>query len=78
MKPFRGPDFRKNAERVGRYEPCVYCGKAIKNKDKAVYVEVLVSGEFEVDAPRSAESQGAYPLGPDCARRFRIERAKKR
>jgi hypothetical protein len=74
MKPFGGPNFRYNQERVGKYDPCAYCGKAIKNKDTAVYVEVLVNGEFAQDAPGSAESQGAFPLGPNCARRFKSER----
>jgi hypothetical protein len=74
MKPFRGPNFHLNVERAGKYEPCAYCGKAIKNKDAALYVEVLVNGEFAQDAPGSAESQGGYPLGPDCAKRFRAER----
>ncbi len=74
MKPFGGPDYRRNADRVGQYIPCAYCGKPVKNTAKALFVEVLVNGRFAQDAPGSAESQGAFPLGPDCARRYRIER----
>lgn len=75
MKPFSGPNYQENKRRIGiEEEPCAYCGKAVKNKNKALWVEVLVNGEFAQDAPGSAESQGAFPLGPDCARRFKAER----
>lgn len=74
MKPFSGSEYRKNAGRAGEFTPCVYCGKAVKNTAKALYVEVLVNGEFADDAPGSADSQGAFPLGPDCAERFKAER----
>lgn len=73
MKPWSGPDYRRNAKRSGSKTPCAYCGKGIKGE--AFYVEVLVNGEFAVDAPGSTESQGSFPLGPDCAKRFKAERA---
>lgn len=73
MKPWSGPDYHKNVKRAGSKTPCAYCGKPVKGK--AFYVEILVNGEFAVDKPGSASSQGGFPLGPDCARRFKAERS---
>lgn len=77
MKPFRGPDFSRNAQRVGKHDPCAYCGKAVKNRARALFVEVCTCGEFMQDHDGSkcgGNSQGGFLLGPDCARRFKAER----
>ena len=76
MRPFGGPDYRKNERRCkgGEYG-CVWCGRPIKDEAKAVWVEVLVNGKFADDAPGSAESQGCFPMGPSCAKLYRAERS---
>lgn len=77
MKPWSGPDFRRNADRAGKHDPCAYCGKAIKNKSRAIMVEVCPCGKFIVDGDHSkcGPSQGGFLLGPNCAKRFKAERA---
>lgn len=78
MKPFGGPDFKQNESRCGAKWPCAWCGKPIKDNKKAVMV-FICCGEFEPAGGEEAHkshgnNMGGYPLGPDCARRFRAER----
>lgn len=52
-------------------DECEYCGKPIKDIEKAQWVEkdlsgALVMGEFLDES----ESMGAFPIGPDCYRRL--------
>lgn len=78
MKPWGGPNFRKNSDRCkGDEYPCAYCGKPIKDKAKALWVEIccdqfvlLIEGE-KVNHDRHGNYMGGYPLGPECARAFK-------
>jgi len=80
MTPFSGPRFHENAERCkGSEWPCAYCGKPIKEKDKAMWV-FICCGQFEPAGGEEAHqhhpwNMGGYPLGPDCARKYRREKA---
>jgi len=78
MKPFSGPNFRENSQRCKEHEmPCAYCGKPVKNKDKALWVEiccdqfVLLMEGAAVDHRLHGNYMAFYPLGPECARAFR-------
>lgn len=61
---------RDRTERQGR-AACVLCGRAVT--DDAAMVEVSVDGTvIPAGDPRSGgrESQGAWPVGSECARRL--------
>ena len=79
MKPFSGPNFRENERRChGDQWPCAYCGKPIKDNSKAVMVFICCD-QFEPAGGEEAHkshgnNMGGYPLGPDCAKRYRSER----
>jgi hypothetical protein len=79
MKPFGGPNFAKNFDRGGGHLPCAYCGKRIKDTSKVVSVFICCD-EFQPSSIEEAHrahgnNMGFYPLGPDCARKLRAERA---
>jgi len=75
MKPFSGPNFRKNSERCGNKWPCAYCGKPIKDNSKAVMVFICCD-DFQSRGAEEAHkdhgnNMGGYPLGPECAKKLR-------
>lgn len=79
MRPFGGPDFLKNSKKCKNGQhPCAWCGKPVKNLDAAVLV-FICCGQFEPDGGREVHNwhdncMESYPLGPDCARKYRAQR----
>lgn len=81
MKAWEGPNFSENSKRCkGDEWPCAYCGKPIKDKAKALWVEVCCGilgcgpehdPHGKGDKGPGHESMGSYPLGPECARKFK-------
>jgi hypothetical protein len=51
--------------------PCLLCGRWVLDPNKATWVHYATGGELLIDEDDAPDSQGGFPLGPDCARRFR-------
>lgn len=55
-------------------EPCLICGLPIKDPKTARYVEVDTSMSAIVGEPENGpDSQGAFPVGPECWRKLPAE-----
>lgn len=76
VRPFSGPRFHENAERCrGNQMPCTICGNPIKDPAKAKQAIVINGGAAwgDENSPRDAGYMGAFPIGPDCHRKYAIE-----
>lgn len=74
--PFSHPNYRANMDRCGAFEPCVLCGKGVKNTD-APRARVTGGGNAFAAADEAASDDlgpgdmGWFPVGPDCAKKLR-------
>ena len=51
--------------------PCIICGRPVKDK-QAIFVEITTGAEwFDKTRHTENDSQGAFPVGPSCHRKFR-------
>ena len=50
-------------------EPCIICGKPMNITDKTKYVHMLTSGEI-INSDEHIDSQGLFPIGNDCCKKF--------
>lgn len=78
IKTIRSADYSKNAAKCGEYEPCLICGKPIKQIAKYVRVHdggASIVTDEEAEA-RNAEGRdcadfGVQLIGPECVRQHR-------
>lgn len=81
MRPFEGPKYHENARRGRGGDPCVYCGRPIKDTRKAVAIGVTDGGNrfYNVKDDQTEQQKdpagcmGAHLLGPDCARKLKAQ-----
>lgn len=71
------PDKNSNLERFGDHSnSCICCGKRIKSPTKYVHMNtdwMVVRADIEdieCEAITGAPSQGAFPIGNDCAKKL--------
>ena len=77
-EPFSGPNYRKNSDKCGEFEPCAICGKAVKDRH-AHMVNVADGGgifvsEAEAEQLRVEGDAGlmnGFPIGPECWRKHK-------
>jgi hypothetical protein len=78
ISTIQSPDYAKNARKCGEYEPCLICGRPIKQI--ARYINVHEGGATIVTdeerdalnaAGRANADMGVALIGPDCARQHR-------
>lgn len=50
-------------------DPCVVCHRPV-DKARAQYVELTTDNEIVLDDSSPPNSQGGFPVGPDCYRRL--------
>jgi hypothetical protein len=67
----------------GVAEPCIICGKKIKNPKFGHWLRLIDGGEIITDddenarpSENAAGEMGWYPCGPDCYKKF-LKNAKK-
>lgn len=74
-EPFSHPDYSKNADRCPpNVEPCVICGKPVRNKDAVYLIVSLSSGSFILPKDEaSTPDAGGFPIGEGCLRKHRKE-----
>lgn len=69
----KSPKHNANMDRAGELEPCIVCGKGIKNLNKAKWLNTVFGSEAITPAEAAqftpGELSGAFPIGPDCLRR---------
>jgi hypothetical protein len=70
----QSPNYRKNVAAYTAFsEPCIVCGKAIKDANRVRYLAITIYMEAllpsEIDTYPSDKQQGCFPIGPDCARK---------
>jgi hypothetical protein len=78
INTIRSADYGKHAARCGEYEPCLICGRPIKQIAKYVRVHeggaTIVTDE-EADALNAAGREsadfGVQLIGPECVREHR-------
>lgn len=74
VPPFSGPRYGENASRCrGDQWPCAICGRATENA--SAWATVVDGGAAWGDESSDEEADGfmgQYPIGADCARRYRI------
>lgn len=75
-QPFSGPRYHENAQRTGGEEPCVLCGRAIKDTATAPYAIVVDGGDRfalanETPNEKDPGFMGGYPVGPECAKKLK-------
>ena len=70
----------RNFEKYGHFsEQCICCGKGIKEENLHTFVHmntnwVAVSPEVadeDVEKLTGAESQGSFPIGPNCTKKMK-------
>lgn len=64
-----------NSALTGDQQPCIICGKAIKNEKLATWVHLHNGGasivtEAEAATLNPAADCGLYPIGPTCAKKI--------
>ena len=74
----QSPDYSKNARKCGEYEPCLICGRPIKQIARYINLHeggatIVTDDEREAlnAAGRENADMGVAPIGPDCARQHR-------
>lgn len=70
IKPFSGPNYHTNSDRPGNGQPCVLCGKHVKNPRKFARVteggaRFAQVGETEADL---SDDMGWYAVGSECVK----------
>lgn len=59
---------------TGPSERCSHCGRKMNTAEGAtvLYVHYLTTGEITDDftSPEIADDQGAFPIGPECAKKI--------
>lgn len=69
----KSPKHNANMDRAGELEPCIVCGKGIKNLDKAKWINTVFGSEaimpHEEAQFKPGELSGSFPIGLDCLRR---------
>lgn len=66
------PDHVANSQRVHGAEPCVVCGRGIKDPTRAKWLHMNTDG-YAISKSEAASigpdhDQGSFPIGPDCLR----------
>lgn len=56
---------------------CAICNKPIKDESKAQYVHLLTNGNIVSSFEDFDNSQGCFPVGPECAKKLIISFTKK-
>jgi len=77
LRPFSGPRHYENSMRANDdphgADPCVYCGKGIKN-GKATHFARVVDGGARFgtkDEPDNGPGEmGVWPVGPECCKKL--------
>lgn len=74
VPPFSGKNYVKNSDHVGDAWPCAICGKATVNA--SVWAVVCEGGARWCDSEEPGDCRhgghmGSFPIGADCARRYR-------
>jgi len=72
LEEVRSEHYKVNAKRCGKKQPCLICGKAIKDESKAKYVQLLTNGNIVSSTEKFENSQGQFPVGTDCAKKLVI------
>lgn len=79
VSPFDHPKYNDNEQRCGENdEPCVICGKPIKDKERAKWLRVVDGGDRFATSDEvvdEAGDMGSYPIGSGCLRKHRKELA---
>lgn len=52
---------------------CAICGKPIKDETKAKYIHLLTNGNIISSFDDFENSQGCFPVGPECAKKLTID-----
>lgn len=61
------PQRERNLDRLGEHpDTCLSCGKRTK---ATLWVHLLTTGEI-TDQAEHPDSQGSFPIGPDCAKKI--------
>lgn len=69
----RSEKYEKNIHTYGEdSNTCFICGKRIKNIGNAKYVQFLTNGNLVSSNEDLENSQGAFPVGNDCAKKLVI------
>ncbi len=71
--PERTSDYDRNESKAGDHLPCLVCGRGIKNEGRAKWVHVIKGGSYAWepgDAVDPAGDLGAYPIGPECSKKY--------
>jgi len=74
LEEVRSDKYNDNVERLGDHsDTCFICGKRIKDLSKAKNVHYLTNGSIVSYSGEDIEgSQGAFPVGSDCAKKLVI------
>lgn len=72
LEEVRSEKYNDNIERLGEHEDtCFICGLRLKGR-LPKYVQYLTNGNIGSTDQSHEESQGLFPVGPDCAKRLVI------
>ena len=69
----RSNDYSKNEKKCKGCDPCLICGKPIKNISKAKQIQLLTNGNIVSSNQEFDNSQGLFYVGSDCAKKLVID-----
>ena len=72
LSEVRTDNYSANEKKCGHFEPCLICGKPIKNPETAKQVQLLTNGNIVSSNEEFDNSQGFFSVGPDCAKKLVI------
>lgn len=71
LSDVRSENYHKNEKKcINGIEPCLVCGKPIKDINKAKHVQLLTNGNIVSTDQEFDNTQGFFPVGSDCAKKL--------
>lgn len=73
LQEVRSPQYDATVERIGEHsDTCFICGKRTAGKASTKHVQYLTNGNIVSTMEELDNSQGCFPVGPECAKKLII------